>query len=411
MGAVSSFPRMQGMLYRMGFSQEKMHFVHVAGTNGKGSVCALLDSVLRRAGYKTGLFTSPYIHRFSERIRVDGKCITDEELCQITEKLVPIVDSLSSPPTEFEIVTVIGLCHFQNKKCSVVVLETGLGGRLDPTNIISSPLCCVITNIGLDHTAILGDTIEKIAGEKAGIIKNGVPIVAYPSGSEALAVIRKYCADKDAKLILADFENLEPIEEDFKGQSFCYRGETYCLSLLGLYQQKNAAVALEALEVLSKTLPKISKKAIRDGLAQASHMARFELADKNPPFIIDGGHNAQCAKALCESMSRYFPNQKVITIIGMMKDKSAEDFVKAISPFTAHFVCVKPQNPRAMPAEDLAEIAARNGFRAQTCDTINGAIKSAKSLAMGSQIICATGSLYLAGEVRQSLIEERANIK
>jgi len=398
-GAASNFSRMEEMLGALSSPQKALRFVHVAGTNGKGSVCAMIESVLREAGYKTGLYTSPYIHEFSERIRVGGEYIPDAALSEIVEELAPVVDALASPPPEFEIITVIALCHFARSGCDIVVLETGIGGRLDPTNVIAPPECAVITAIGLDHTEILGDTIGQIAAEKAGIIKSGSPVVAYDSSDEAMAAIKKACDDKGARLRVADFGQIELMSDSLAGQAFRYKGSRYFLSLLGIYQLKNAAVAIEALETLG-----ILPNAIRNGLAKARHMARFELAGGS--FVIDGGHNVQGVNALRESILHYFPDKKAVVIMGIMRGKDAGAMVGSLAPCAECFVCVRPDNPRAIAAEGLAEIVRAAGGQAKVCGSVEDAIDTARSLAGTEKIICAAGSLYLAGEVRACLKRE-----
>lgn len=402
-GAAADLSRVRGMLEALGNPQNRLCFVHVAGTNGKGSVCSLLASVLRCAGYRTGLYTSPYLHRWSERIRVDGAPISDVRLCEAASKVAPVAAGLKTAPTEFELVTVIAFLYFAQMGCDIVVLETGIGGRLDPTNVIGPPECAVITNIGLDHTQLLGGTIEAIASEKAGIIKAGAVVAAYKSAPGAMAVIERACAEKSVPLAVANFEKLEPIGDSLSGQTFRYGQRELFIPLLGAHQQKNAAVAIEALDILRDRGFEISESAIKAGFETVRWPGRFELLGKKPYFIVDGGHNAQCAAAIRSGLLRYFPDRKRVLLAGMMKDKDAAAFARELVSACDEVVCVTVRNPRSMDAGELAEVFKAAGRPAQVCGDAGEGIALAASLAGDDGAVCAAGSLYLAGEVRERL--------
>jgi dihydrofolate synthase/folylpolyglutamate synthase len=391
----------RALLSEMGQPQNRLRFVHVAGTNGKGSTSAMVESVLRAAGYKTGLFTSPYLHRFNERIRVSGESIPDDDLAEIVGKIKPIAEALGGGFSEFELDTAIGFEYFARRDCDIVVLEVGLGGRLDPTNVIACPDCAVITNIGLDHTAILGDTVEKIAGEKAGIIKPGAAVALYPpETSGILEVFERACREMGASLRVADSSALTPLSDSLEGQVFLRGGEELRLPLLGSHQLKNAAVVLEAIDILREKGYKISADAVRSGLARVRWPARFELLRREPDFVVDGGHNEQCARAVAENLRRYFPDKRRILLLGIMADKDVDAFLDAVAPVADEFVCVRPNSPRSLSAADLGKKLERFAKPVKLCGSVDEGIDAALEKAGREGVACAVGSLYMAGDVR-----------
>ena len=400
-GATPGLERTRALLHALGDPQDALRFVHVAGTNGKGSTCAMLASILQSAGHKTGLFTSPYLRRFNERIRVNGKSISDKDLAKTTERLKEAVDACGGGFTEFELDTALAMLHFAEKKCAIVVLEVGLGGRLDPTNVIACPDCAVITNIGLDHTAILGDTVLKIAGEKLGIVKEGGAVAMYPpEDDEVFDLAAGVCREKGATLRLAEFDELDVLDDGLEGQIFCYCDDTpLTLPLLGDHQLRNAAVVLEAVEILREQGWRIKPEAVEKGLAAARWPARFELLQTEPAFILDGGHNAQCAEAVAGNLDYYFEGQKKVLLLGILKDKDVDAFLETLTPLGDVFVCVTPDSPRAMKAGALAE--KLKSYRKPTfvCANIAEAIATATKAAGKSGVVCATGSLYMAGDI------------
>ena len=314
--------RTEELLRLLGNPQKQLRFVHVAGSNGKGSTCAMVERILREAGYVTGFYPSPYIEDFRERIQVCGEYITEEALCRITARVRDAADSMEDHPSQFEIITAIGLLYFAEKNCNIVVLEVGLGGIFDSTNVIDAPEVAVITNIGLEHTEYLGNTLAEIAGNKCGIIKSGADVVCYENAAEVMDVVRRVCEEKGCPLHIARYSRILLIEKGLEGQTFRFlhdpapasqdiaisADEPLRLGLLGEYQLHNAATALTIVEALRGRGWKIPQEAVCQGLAEVRWPARFEVLSRHPLFILDGGHNPQCAEALAESLREYLPD-------------------------------------------------------------------------------------------------------
>ena len=396
--------RERELLDKLGNPQKKLKFVHVAGTNGKGSTCAMLASVLKCAGYRTGLYTSPYICRFNERMQVNGEEISDAELSEITAMVKPLAEEMRDHPSQFEIVTAIAMVYFLRQRCDIVVLEVGMGGISDATNVIDAPECAVITTIALEHTEYLGNTLAEIAGNKAGIIKKDCPVVCYRGGEEAEAVFEKTAAEKNAPLIKADFDALRPVSDCLDGQVFSFKEyKNLRLPLLGEHQLKNAAVALETVEVLRRRGWKIDENSVAGGLAGVKWPVRFELARKEPPFIIDGAHNPQCAEALAAALEKYLPGKKNIFLIGVLADKEYDKIIAFLRPYARLFVCVTPESPRALAADALAEYLRSLGEEAVSCRSIAEGVSAAMSYNLP---VVACGSLYMAGHVREAVTGE-----
>ena len=307
-GSRPGLERVGELLHRLGDPQKKLKYVHVAGTNGKGSASAMLASVLKAAGYKTGLFTSPYLSRFNERMQINGKEIENDVLADIVSRVKPIAESMDEHPTEFELMTAAALLWYAEEKCGIVVLEVGLGGRFDATNIIDAPEAAVIMNIGLDHTKVLGDTVEKIAFEKAGIIKPGCDVILYQQSESVTDVVRARCEEQGARLHIADFSQIVSEFDSLDGQVFDYKGDAYAIPLLGAHQLKNAAVAVETVQVLRGRGWKLEQDAVEHGLYAVSWPARFEVVADEPYFVVDGGHNPQCARTVVDNLRNYFPD-------------------------------------------------------------------------------------------------------
>ena len=305
-GSVPGLERISALLDKMGHPERKLKFIHVTGTNGKGSTCAMLASMFTKAGYKTGLYTSPFLIRFNERIQIDGVQISDEEICRITEYIKPLADSIFEQPTEFEMVTALGFEYFARQGCDLVVCEVGMGGEFDATNVILPPEAAVICNIGLDHTEVLGDTLEKIAATKSGIIKPGCDAVIYREQPSVEAVIEDRCKAVGAKLHKADFADIHLLSHDLTGQVFDWeRFKRLKLPLLGDHQLHNAAVALTTATVMQQRGWKLTDDDIREGLASVRWPGRFDVRRSDPLFIIDGGHNPQCIQALVKNIQDY----------------------------------------------------------------------------------------------------------
>ena len=394
--------RVAGLLEKLGNPQNELRFVHVAGTNGKGSICAMISSVLKSAGYKTGLFTSPYLSRFTERMKINGREIDEAQVASIVEEIKPLADSMEDHPTEFEMMTAAALLWFSRENCDVVVMEVGLGGRLDATNVIPRPECTVIANIGLDHTAILGDTLEQIAFEKAGIIKENSAVVLYQQSGEVMNVIRDVCELKNAELTVPDFDDIIPEFDSLEGQVFSYRGDAYAIPLLGEHQLYNAVCAVEAANILRKAGFEIEQSALEAGLYAVTWPARFELVHEDPYFVVDGGHNPQCAYALAESIKKYFPQGRRVLLMGMLKDKDYTRVVDILAPLFDEFVTVTPGISRALPAVELAEVLKKYGRPVTVCGSIPEGVQTAVDIARElDAMVCSAGSLYICGEIRE----------
>ena len=399
-GSIPGLGRTQELLQKMGNPQNQLQFVHIAGTNGKGSTAAMTASILRKAGYRTGLYTSPYIFRFHERMQVDGQCISDEELAEITEFVKPLAESMEDHPTEFELVTCIAMEYFKRHHCDVVSLEVGMGGELDSTNVIQSPLVAVLTNIGLDHTEFLGDTLEKICETKSKIIKPGTIAVTYREKPSVEAVIDARCKEVGAKWMPADFDSIHLVSASLEGQVFDwgpYLG--IHLPLLGKHQLYNAAVVLTIVKALRERGLTISDEAMREGIASVSWPGRFELVARNPLFIVDGGHNPQCIEALVNNVRDYLGGKRLTILTGVLADKDYGDMYQDMAQYAAEFVTVTPPNPRALPAQELKVYLERFGKPVTACDTVAEGVALAKKLAGSDGVVLAYGSLYMVGDI------------
>lgn len=386
---------------RLGHPEKSLKFIHVAGTNGKGSTSAMLDSVLRAAGYRVGLYTSPYIRVFNERMRIDGKNISDDELAELTEYIKPIADKMEDSPTEFELITALAFEYFARHNCDAVVLEAGMGGRLDSTNIIDTSVLSVITGIALDHTAFLGDTVEKIAAEKAGIIKNGVPVLYGGSDESAWNVIKEKALETKSFSARVDYNKLRIKDMALDGTVFDFDSfEALKIKLLGSYQPRNAAIVISAVEILRKNGFEISDAALRDGLSSARWQGRFEILSREPLIIFDGAHNPQGIEAAVESIKLYFENEKVCIVTGVLKDKDYTYIAKMLSSVASQAFTFTPDSPRALGANDYADTLATAGLSAKACDSVCDAISNAKIYAVkhSCPIVCA-GSLYAYAEI------------
>ncbi len=408
-GAPAGLHRTQELLSKMGNPEKKLKFVHIAGTNGKGSTAAMTASILQKAGYRTGLFTSPYIYRFNERMQVNGQQIEDKELCSITEYVKPLADSLEQSPTEFELVSCIAFEYFVRQNCDIVVLEVGMGGALDSTNVIPVPEVAVITNIGLDHTEVLGDTVEKIAETKAGIFKENGHAVIYRSTPSVEAVYEKICTQKNMILHKADFDTLREISHDLFGQRFdCGSRKDLVLPLLGDHQLHNAAVVLSVVDALVEQGWVITEENIRDGLQDVSWPGRFDIVSREPLFIIDGGHNPQCIDALVTNIKDYLQGRRVIALTGVLADKDYGEMYRPVMPFVEKFICITPPNPRKLEAPELAEHLRRAGAEAIPCRTVAEGVKTAIAQAGKDGVVLCFGSLYTIGDIRNCLYQLQA---
>lgn len=396
--------RIRTLLHALGDPQKELKFVHVAGTNGKGSVCAYLASVLRCAGYRVGLCTSPFLEDFRERIQADGELIPPEVLGELTELARPAAEAMEDHPTEFELITAVAMLYFRRCRCDIVVLEVGLGGALDASNVIDVPEAAVITAMGMDHAAILGPTLADIAAAKAGIIKPGGTVVSFGGCPEADAVIRERCREQGAQLTEVDFSRLRVVGTGLDGTDleFAPYGALH-VPLVGLYQAKNAAVAVTTVEVLEKRGWEISRRALEQGLASVCWPGRLEVVRRTGPVILrDGAHNAHGMAATVESLRALFPGKKLTILMGVMADKDVEDMLKLLAPIAGQVFTVRPESPRAMPAEELAALVNRYGVPAVPCAGVAAGLQAAAEAAGADGAVCALGSLYLVGEVRRA---------
>ena len=398
--------RTRKLLQKLGNPQKQLKYVHVAGSNGKGSTCAMLDAILRAAGYRTGLYTSPYIQDFCERIQVDGQNIPGEDLARLTERVKAAAEEMDDHPSQFELVTALGMLYFAERHCDIVVLEVGMGGALDSTNVIDAPEVAVITNIGLEHTEYLGDTLEAIAATKAGIIKRGCHAVCYDGAPEVTAVVRNVCAEKGASMRPVHFSKLELISQSLNGQCFLWEGRGYRLSLLGAHQLHNAATVLETVAALRERGWRIDEKAVKAGFANVKWPARLEAMQRAPLFLIDGGHNPQCAEALAASLRELLPEQKVVFLLGVLADKDYPRMMELLMPLALEFICLTPLSDRALSGEALAAYLREQGAEAVACDNVSSGISAALAAASERGVgTVAFGSLYLVGAIREDYLK------
>lgn len=395
--------RIRELLRRLGDPQWALKFIHVAGTNGKGSVCACLASVLEAAGYRVGLNTSPHLERFHERIRVNGEEISDEALGAAVERVRSAAGDMPEHPTEFELITAAAFLHFLERRCDAVVLETGLGGALDASNVIETPELAVLTAMGMDHTVILGPTLRDVASAKAGIIKPGGTVVSRGGCPEADEVFRRTCRERGAALTKLDLTRLTVRRLDLEGASFDFAPwEGLTLPLAGAYQAENAALALTALEALGEKGWSIPEEAVRRGLAAVRWPGRFEVLGRDPVFLLDGAHNAHGMRAAAESLRTLFPGRKLTFLLGILADKDAGEMLDLLAPLAERVLVLRPDSPRAMDPAALCVLLAERGVEARPCASVETGLEAALAAAGEDGVICALGSLYLCGEVRSA---------
>lgn len=397
------------LLNRLGNPQYKFKYIHVAGTNGKGSVTSMIAHILHEAGYKVGMFTSPYLENFTERIQINLKEMPREDLGAVTEivkeKVEEMVAEGRNHPTVFEIITAIGLVYFAKQQVDMAVVEVGLGGRFDATNVVDKPLLSVITSIGFDHMDVLGNTLGEIAFEKAGIIKPGRPVVTYPQLSEAISVLRQVSKDRNALLYEVFPDQINVKESSLEGNffDFRYKNREYKdlrLNLIGEHQLLNAATALTAIEVVRGLGVLVPETSIYQGLARTKWPGRLEKVYQNPLIIIDGAHNAAGASALADTISKYFDKEEVTLVLGILNDKEVDAVVSKVCPLAHTTVTTKPDNPRAMDPEQLSSKALEYCDRVITEPKIPDAIDKAIDIAGHQGVVLICGSLYLAGTAR-----------
>ena len=403
LGSRPGLERITELMHRLEDPQNQLRYIHITGTNGKGSTAAMLSSILTRAGYTTGLFTSPHLQRYHERIQVNGAEISDQELCAMADAVRPAVEEMEAVPTEFERFTAMAFLYFQRRGCDIVVLEVGLGGRLDCTNVIQAPEAAVITNIGLEHTEYLGDTVEKIAAEKAGIIKPGCDVVLYGQSAGAEQAVRKKCGECGCPLTVTDPAQETLVSRNLDGQVLHYRQRRdLSVRLLGTYQYKNAAVVLDTVDALVRRGWKIPESAVQAGLASVVWPGRFEVLRREPLVIVDGAHNPNGVTELAQCLRDYLPGRKFTFVMGVLADKDYSAMLDTVAPLARDFITVTPDSHRALSSAELSD-AIRVRLRLPARDS-GGAIEDGLALAMASakpdDAVCVFGSLYQAGAVR-----------
>ena len=407
-GKKEGLTNMRALLARVGNPQDRLKMVHVAGTNGKGSCCAMLERTLREAGYKTGLYSSPYIERYNERIRIGFAPIAGEKLASLVERIWPQVEACRQEGfqiTEFELGTALAFMAFAEEKVDIAVIEVGLGGRLDPTNIIT-PLVSVITEVGMDHMGFLGDTIDQIALEKAGIMKRGVPVALGPQQRDALGVLMAAAKGLGIPVIDPDAENVvegdRSVTFDVKVGGETIKGLT--VSLPGRHQSENACAALGALYALRKKGFDLSLDVIRRAMADVHWPGRLERFGR---VLLDGAHNDPGVRALCLYADKWLPKEKTVLLSGMMADKETEKMTQRLSSRVRCCVTTTPSVPRAMAAVELAKAFEKQGLKTYAEDEPARALRRARELAGPEGIVLCAGSLYLIGEIRSLLRSEK----
>lgn len=403
-GSKPGLERTNALLSLMNNPEKSLSFIHLAGTNGKGSIASMTASVLTESGYKTGLFTSPWIFTFNDYMRIDGETVSNDELADIVSRLKPLADTLTDKPTEFEFTVCVAMEYFSRHGCDIVCMEAGMGGELDATNVIPSPVAAVITNIGIDHTAYLGDTLEAIARVKSGIIKENTTAVVYGSTPSVEAVIKDRCAEVNAAFVKADRDAVIPVNATLEYQSFNWKNiSDIRLTLLGDHQLKNVATVLTLAEVLREKGFGIPDTAVKSGLERVRWQGRFEVVSHAPTFIIDGGHNPQCIEELVNNVKKYITAKPLAVLTGVLADKDYEAMYSEMSRLADAFVTVTPPSPRALTAEKLAEYLTSLGATATPCKAIAEGVALAKEKAGEGGTVLAYGSLYSIGEIMSAL--------
>lgn len=403
--------KVRSLMKRLGNPQETLETVHIAGTNGKGSTAAFLSEILQTAGYTVGLFTSPFLYEFNERIRVNGQMIDDFALRSVMGRVKLAAEAMHAEgeeyPTEFELITAAAFCHFAAVNCDIVVLETGLGGRFDATNVISSPEVSVITSIGLDHTQYLGNTLAEIAFEKSGIIKKNRPCVCYGlQAEEAFAVIKRTAEEENSELHTWNKDELTKCEVCEKGNRFVFRDVCYQTRLRGEYQIYNAVTAIVTAKVLRKTFFEITEEAIQKGIANAKWSGRMESLSEQPLIIADGSHNPDGVRAFSKSAKKIAGNRKTEFVVAMMKDKDCESCLKELAALTDHVIVTTLPLPRAETEENLAQAAKKLFARVETAQSCKEALQIAQKNVGKHGCVFVLGSLYLIGEAKKALDEK-----
>ncbi len=418
-GSRLGLERMTVLMDLLGNPQDQMKVIHVAGTNGKGSVCRYLASILQENGYKVGLYTSPYLERFTERIEFDGREISEEDLTECADMVFRAVDRMLADgcesPTEFELVTAIGFVYFSRKPIDILVLEVGLGGRGDSTNIIKAPLASVITSISRDHMDVLGETPAEIAREKAGIVKPGCPLISNVEDPEASAVIREIAHERGCYFYDASQLKLQDVETSLAGYSFTIAEGFRCmgepfpveLSMIGMHQVDNALCALSVIEVLGERgIIEVRIEDVQRGIKRAYQKGRLEILSKDPWLIIDGAHNEAGVKALARVAKEHFSGQRLLLVIGMLADKDVDRLVEEFCTISGDIAAAEPDNPRKLKAEELCLAVNRAGHECLPLGDWEKACDYIRKEMHNYEVIIISGSLYLIGKVRGQFANE-----
>lgn len=401
-GSVLGLDNIKRLLYQLDNPQNKIPVVHIAGTNGKGSILAYIGSVLQNAGYAVGRYISPTIFDYREKYQINGQYISEEDFLEnflIVKKAIDemVLDGYNEP-TAFEIETAVGFVYFFSKKVDVILLETGMGGRLDATNVVDKPLCTILASISMDHMQFLGNTIEDIADEKAGIIKKNVPVVLYPTNDKIESVVESVAVKKRANLKLIDESYIDILEQNLDKQKFIYNGEDYTIHLLGKHQIYNAVTAIETLKILMNHFV-LSRKNLKIGIEKAKWNGRFEIIGHKPLIIRDGAHNADAAKKLADTIDLYFKNRRIIYIIGVLADKEYDKVLQITADRADKIITITPKNHRALDAFELAKCAKKYNDNVVAIPDIKEAMKEAQREANEKDVIIAFGSLSYIGEL------------
>lgn len=403
-GGALDLTNIKELMKRLGNPQDQLKYIHVAGTNGKGSVIAYLYTTLTKAGYHVGRYISPSVYSYREKIETEGKPISREKFAEQTTRVAAVIEEMTAEglahPTPFEIETAVAFLFFAEEKCDPVILEVGMGGITDATNLITTTELAVLVPISMDHQSFLGNTISEIAEKKAGIIKPGSSVVTIGQETEALEVIKKTGAEAGTDVCVADVSEAEVLEADFTGQRFCYKGEEYALSLAGSYQTENAVLALEALRILDERGYHTTLEQRKEGLWATRWNGRLTIIHKDSLFIVDGAHNPAAADMLEDSVRKYFKDRRLFFIMGVFKDKDYPYIIRKLCPYAEQILAIEtPDNPRALPAEELAEAIRPYNANVRAEKNISRAVEELFKMAGKDDVILSFGSLSFIGEI------------
>lgn len=406
-GNVLGLESIRALLAELGNPQDRLKFVHFAGTNGKGSVAAYMESALRQAGYRVGRYVSPTLFSYEERIQVNGEYITREAVARLVEKIrdarLAAAEKGAPESTVFEVETAMSFLYFLEQGCDLVLLEVGMGGREDATNVVKTTVMEVLTSISMDHMEFLGHSLGEIAWNKAGIIKRGTPVISWPQEEEAMEAISRVCLEQEAKLKVMERREIENVRWGLESQSFTYRGLELSIHLAGTCQIENAALAAEALMALGDWGYPLSREQIVRGFDLTRWEGRFQVIHENPTVVMDGAHNPDAARVLMEAVERYFPDKKIYYIFGVFSDKEYDKIIEITAPRAEYIYTVQTrENPRALPAGDLARAAARVNPRVEAVGEVPQALKLALEKASPEDVILVFGSLSFLWEARQA---------